>query len=56
MLVRRADCWAVCVLPCPQGPDGMPGKSAVLMELRKLRLYAVQVGVHFSTVASLNAC
>ena len=31
------------LLPALQAPDGMPGKSAVLMELRKLRLYSMQV-------------
>jgi hypothetical protein len=45
-----------CPLNCPgpQAADGMPGRSAVLMELRKLKLYAVQVGVHFGAVAALK--
>lgn len=33
-----ADC--LCAL---QAPDGTPGRAAVLMELRKLRLFAIQV-------------
>jgi hypothetical protein len=32
----------------PQAPDGTPGRSAVLLELRKLRLYSTQVGLRSS--------
>lgn len=39
------------LLPFLQSPEGLPGRAAVLLELRKLRLWAVQVGY-----SCLDAC
>lgn len=35
--------YLVCLLLCLQAPDGTPGRAAVSMELRKLKLYSIQV-------------
>jgi hypothetical protein len=51
-IVMRTSCGIQCLCwlcgswlrGCLQSPDGLPGRAAVLLELRKLRLWAVQVG------------